>query len=165
MKYRVIAIDFGIHCTGIAAIEIEDGNDAVHVVALQCNAVNTPIGEMCMRHIDPFITGNDKCIVVYENNYHYRNWDVLRKQKAVRQIYKTRGVPIRALQPSQKAFMGRVAKGNRKVNAVRVVTEVLNNLEDKQWLVVFKNLERNHDVADAMLMALYVKEHMSRFIK
>jgi len=116
--------------------------------------------------IDPFVQHNpDKSIVLLENCF-FPNWTLNRIQQRVKAHYRTLGIPCKALMPTQKSSGGlpcrkNITSGNdktRKAAAISGGERLLDTLGVQTHKAYFRELERQHDVADALLAAYYVYE-------
>lgn len=153
-KARIFAFDCGNKVTGIAGIELQN-DDTIKILYLNC--VETSLNDVDLSNI---IKGFENIShVVYENTFMYKNWVIMQKQKQVRKFFLERNIHVKALHPSQKAFMqksvGKKSKDRKKM-AVQSAKEFLKDHGD--WYDTFNAFERNHDIADALLMAIYASK-------
>ncbi len=158
---RVLAIDLGNHYTGVAIVDMRPPSffEIVHVECIvDTSKTKDNVLDRLEEVIDPLIKVPLRVVVVYENNvFGGDNWDLMRLQKRVRKHYEEMGLFVKALLPSQKVSM-LVGLNNRerKIRAVKMARRLLQ--EVGAFEQTFDQMERNHDVADALLMARYVFE-------
>lgn len=157
---RIISIDLGNKVTGIT---VADSYDDVFVV-LHVDVIDTTdIMIQTSKIIKEF--GYGDCLLVLENIFMYRNFALHKIHKNVRDVFKAKGIKYRCLMPSQKSYdKGKRLKVSRSkerknlaiAGAVHLLDEVLNDTENLAKFHAFQ--PRNHDLADALMMAFYVHE-------
>jgi hypothetical protein len=106
------------------------------------------------------ISRNNIQRVVYENTFMYKNWTLLRMQKSIRLFCKERILVTKALLPSQKYGQNNKTKRSRKNISIQVADDYLKEkIEHPNLLSKFRGFKRRHDIADALLMAIYDSTH------
>ena len=159
MEKRIVSCDVGHHYTGVVVVDVRPGRtfEIVHLEACVDTSVDKE-GLMAYleKYIDPFVI-EQKTIVVLENVYMYRNWTVQRINKKIRAHFQDMGVEYKYLLPSQKSYGTNISSG--KKNSVAAATRLLTDIGVTHLVEKFESIERNHDIADALLMARYMYEH------
>jgi hypothetical protein len=155
MSHRIVAFDLGNHVSGCAIADVVFGGsfDVVHMEAFENKSVDE-ITRSIAHYIDDC---KHKVVILYENTYMFRNWALMRMQKTLKSIYSGKGVILKALLPSQKYDITSGINKKRKKSAVIAATGLLASMSD-EIITKFRNLDRKHDVADALLMIKYVHE-------
>jgi hypothetical protein len=162
---RIIAVDGGNHCTGIAVVDVMglESDMSFKVIGLfllenKGKKVKEPITNYLEEHVKAFLTSDNPVLVVYED-IHYNNWRVKTVNRTVKQFFKEKGVRVRVLQPSQKTGVSAKDDKKRKKEAEEAAATLLAET-NPNWLNVFREIEpRRYDVADALLMAHYLAKH------
>jgi hypothetical protein len=156
---RIIAIDLGLQVNGIA---IADSDEFFRIRYM--NVIDTKdLYDALENHIIPhYITENT--IVLLENIFMYRNFALYKIHKRVKGLFKNLA-KVKCLLPSQKSWdMGKRLKSGkgaaRKKNAQSSAIYLLSNvLHDDANLTKFNSFQpRNHDLADALMMAFYIHD-------
>lgn len=152
---RYISIDIGKDFSGIVVGDIEENE--LTIKHMECYEGKDLVDHVVVRLIPEW---SPQC-VVYENTYIERgksNYTCMRIQKAFRKAVKdVHDVTVRALLPSQKVSMMPGKKHrDRKKQAESYVASFLQE-NHAHWYGVYQSLmPRKHDVADAVLMLLYI---------
>jgi hypothetical protein len=166
MAFRIISFDCGNQYTGIAIIDIIDVNGDCRAIEVKYvdlhtdleNTMKTSLIQFTKDNIVPLIEDPTKCLCVYENAYPYPNRNLISIQKELRKYFENKQVTVRSLKPSQKTGIGGT-KINRKDKSIKCAREILGN-SGTGFLEKFESFsDRNHDIADAILSAVYVYEH------
>lgn len=163
-KQRILVFDCGNKHTAIVVADVvcQTSFELIYMDLYVSDNMKGKLINFCKDNIDKYIDDTEKCLVIYENVFSsrgYPNWTLISIQKMVRKHYEDMGVMVRTLLPSQKWKLGGTVK-NRKEKAVEYAEELLNSLDNDEWLTTFKNIEnRRHDVADALLAARYVMDN------
>lgn len=167
MHRRVCSMDLGREVTGIVVVDI--GPDTFDIVLMRSikdtttdhsilfGFLNEEIKDLMISHDSPFL--------VYENTaFNFtQNHRLTRLQGKVRKYFNDNlRIKSRALKPKQKYGVTASRSEDRKKQAVEVATGLLQGTD---WLSVFQELSRAHDVADALLMAKYMEIHPELFNK
>lgn len=155
MSHRIIAFDLGNHVSGCAIADVVFGGsfDVVHMEAFENKSV-LDITRSVAHYIEDC---KHKVVILYENTYMFKNWTLMRMQKSLKSVYTDKGVIVKALLPTQKYQMTSGVNKKRKKSAVITATGILASMSD-EIIAKFHNLDRKHDVADALLMIKYVHE-------
>lgn len=150
---RFVACDLGNQHCGVVVADVQAGNaepPSVTIVDMRCVADDAAVFQLVTASAPV-------AMVLYENTYMFNNWSLLRAQKRLRKACEDADVKTKALLPSQK-HSGSVQPGTRskrrKVDAVTSARLWLTQ-HAPGWLPAFDGMDRNHDVADALLMLLY----------
>lgn len=170
MKMRVCAFDFGNHYTGIVIadiVPIRNGdilkNDKFDIVFMDvCVDKSKDKSELMLfvkNKVDPYLMGYTDTLIVYENNFLHRkqNPQLINIQTRVKKYYIDKNYKTKALLPSQKTKVSSGINRKRKESAVECALNFLHS-KPSEWLDKFKSYDRNHDIADALLMIRYVHE-------
>jgi len=150
---RIISIDCGRGCSGV--VIFEDG----HLIHMDC--VTSNLMEYCETRLKEFIIPHHT-LMIYENLWmpkmkrSYANWPLMKIQKTVRKFFESHKCTVKALLPSQKVSMvpGEFSKDRKKRSeeSCRVYLKDVGG----SWLDTFERYPRRHDIADALLAALYM---------
>ena len=155
---RIISLDCGRQCSGVVVMDFLESK----IVFMEF--VNGSLLEYIQN--DSFLKWivKNKTLVIYENLYMpklkraYANWNVMRMQKAIRKYFLNLdcGVKVKAVPPSQKVSLvpGEFSK-DRKKRSIESARRFLQDKGGREWKDAFEGLHRKHDVADALLAALY----------
>lgn len=160
---RVACVDCGIRFSGVCVMDMPAPPLQPKIIMMEL-VKDKPIDEFVADTVIPMLLEHANPFFVYENMMmpfaKHKGRVPIRVQKAVRakiDVYKNR-VAIKALQPAQKHLIGAVVKDRKKltVEAARGYIKA----RDPTWLPVFDGLSRQHDVADSVLMGLYVYHNL-----
>ena len=152
---RYIAVDIGKNVSGVVIGDID--NHELTIKHMECHE-----GKDLVEHVTTHLIPEwSPKYVVYENTYIGRgksNYTCMRIQTTLRKAIKDmKDISVRSLLPSQKISMlpGKKHR-DRKKQAEKYVSDYLANHDD-HWSTVYQSMTpRKHDVADAVLMLLYV---------
>lgn len=156
--YRVIAFDLGNKVSGCVVADIIFGG-CFHVVHMEAFE-NKSVSEMTAAVAD-YLENKENIVILYENTFMFKNWTLMRMQKALRAYYKSINPPItiKALLPSQKYKVAFGVNKKRKQSSVATASGLIATMTN-EIIAQFQGLgRRKHDVADALLMIKYVYEN------
>ena len=155
MSHRIVAFDLGNQVSGCVIADVVFGGSfhVVHMEAFENKSVDE-ITSSVASYIDDC---KHKVIILYENTYMFKNWALMRMQKALKAFYSRENVTLKALLPSQKYDITSGINKKRKRSAIITATGILASMSN-DLIAKFRNLDRKHDVADALLMIKYVHE-------
>ena len=154
---RIISFDCGNTHTGIVIIDVT--RDSFNICHMHCHEDNSnhmasSLIDYVTEHIYPKIDGYKKkdILMIYERLI-YPNWTLQNIQRNLVLHFKnTLKIKTRSLYPSQKP-KGCTCAINRKKQCVETIKKQLSS----HWLTIFDSYERNHDIADAIMMAKYTQ--------
>jgi hypothetical protein len=151
---RIVSIDLGNKISGYVIADVFSSNDyeIVHFGLIEdtnmCK-INSSIAPF-VQHIP------HKSLILLEKVNYYRNWDLMRLNKAVRLYFtKELGILCKSLSPRQKTGVPNKSHKERKQAAIKVARELLPDVLKER----FESLQRQHDVADAFLSIHYFIRH------
>jgi hypothetical protein len=169
MRVRVCAFDFGNHYTGIVIADIvpirkgdilkNDKFDIVFMdVCVDTSKDKNGLMSFLQTKVDPHLMGYTDTLIVYENNFLHRkeNPQLIKLQTRVKKYYVDKNYKTKALLPSQKIKVSPGVNKKRKESAVECALSFLQESRYSMWLDKFKSYDRNHDIADALLMIRYI---------
>ncbi len=152
--YRITAFDCGNTTSGVVVADVQDDEMTILHMDVIAMKDKTTLGKYIEDELGELMKG-DNMLVVYENMCFFNNWNLMRIQRELKEFCEKQGYPTRCLLPSQKYNMISGVNAQRKKKAV----EVARNLLSGEWLDKFNAFDRNHDVADALLMIKYLVDH------
>ncbi len=162
MNQNSISIDIGNKVTGYVVYKQSlSSSMKIDVIDLGVYDVDDSNGN---KDITSFISNLvDKYNIsycIYENTFMYKNWNLLRLQKRLSSFCKGKNIRTRSLLPSQKYGHSNERRRKRKNTSVNHAHDILKH-PDKNSIIYekFINTKRNHDIADALMMAIYDANH------
>lgn len=178
---RIIAIDTGKMYTGVVVADIDTTNpekdmDIIMMKVVKAddyadmrNQMDTLIDKRLMKLLDAV---DYPCKVLIERlfhfsnkkNYMYKNWPLLKLHKHIRSLFESKGHRVMSLYPSQKYRVSSGTNKKRKLCSVLTAKIVLER-NDFMWTNVFNSHERNHDIADCLLMIEYLRRHKGKVVQ
>lgn len=147
---RIVSIDLGNKFSGFVIVDVFPSNDyeIVHFGLIE----DTNMLQI-ITSIAPYVKNmSEKSLVLLEKINYYKNWDLMRLNKAVRLYFtKELNIQCKSLSPRQKTRVPNNNHKERKQVAIKVARELLPDILIQR----FENLQRQHDVADAFLSIHY----------
>lgn len=177
---RILAIDAGKLYTGvvIADIDTNDKTKEMNIVMMKVVFAEeyTDMKEKLNKLIDNRLLKllgevEYPCKVLIERLFHfsnkkcymYKNWPLLKLHKHIRGVFESNGHSVMALYPSQKFRVSSGTNKKRKISSVLTAKMVLER-NDFLWTNIFNSYERNHDIADCVLMIEYLRLHKGKVV-
>lgn len=177
---RIIAIDTGKLYTGIVIADIDKNDLSKEMVIIMMKVVraddyanmkeelNKLIEKRLMKLADEV---DYPCKILIERLFHfsnkksymYKNWPLLKLHKHIRSLFESKGHKVMSLYPSQKFRVSSGTNKKRKLCSVLTAKMVLER-NDFLWTNVFNSHERNHDIADCLLMIEYLRLHKGKVV-
>lgn len=163
-RKRIIALDLGLQVNGVVVADsYKDAFVILHMDVIDTHDLYTTL----TTSIIPEYTCANTTILL-ENIFMYRNFALHRIHKRIKETFLTTCKPkpkVKCLLPSQKSWdVGKrlaSSKGrDRKTKAQQSAIHLLSNvLHDETHLTRFNSFQaRNHDLADALMMAFYMHD-------
>lgn len=177
---RIIAIDAGKLYTGVVVADIDTADAEKEMEIIMMKVVKAEDYATMKDKLSVFI---DKrlmklasevrypCKVLIERLFHFsnkksymcKNWPLLKLHKHIRSVFEAKGRKVISLYPSQKFRVSSGTNKKRKLCSVLTAKIVLER-NDFLWTKIFSSYDRNHDIADCLLMIEYLRLHKGEVV-
>ena len=154
--HRIVTLDLGNKHSGIVVADKENDEYTIsHIQYVENFDVNLFISTFLKKDdIEQHYKSSDVCIFFEVAPSFYKNYSLTRLNIKTKKTLQDNGFVVKGLSPSQKF---KITGKNRKLASTQyvekyVLTMISIHLQNTYW-----SFKRKHDVADALLMLMYVK--------
>jgi Holliday junction resolvasome RuvABC endonuclease subunit len=166
--YRVVAVDAGDTHTGISIVDVKEGSECeiVDMLVVEANGMESMRNKL-KKMINDELAGIAKAsgkqpIVVLETVFN-RNFALANLNKTIAGYFHAKGVTRhRYLVPTQKKYASTGYHRDKKAYAAQKMQEVIE-AQFPYMLAKYNSYQgRKHDVAESLMMALYMDQEKAR---